>query len=310
MIKTLRITTIVAAVLAAILLVFPVVFGVRSGEHIEKLLTSPGVIEKFNKTVGNKATRSGNETSPLVQQAGAFALYLDPPPSKASKTAARSNTRGATPGPAVTPKFKVIGTSYYKGRPELSLALIDEPGKGLHWVRQSGEIGHLLVEQIKDGLIVVNDNGSTYEVAAEQKPETSLLEGSSAVPKPAGVPSRAPNAADTKSTLTALTRARAGNTEARSRAPRPNRSAEEDAELNELVEELRNIQKSFQSDKISSGPSIEEKEAMMDKLISKIKTSRLSAEEAKKLGDLGRDLKEVLEEEGSNQSLPAKKGGK
>ena len=51
-------------------------------------------------------------------------------------------------------------------------------------------------------------------------------------------------------------------------------------------------------------------EAMMDKLISKIKTSRLSAEEAKKLGDLGRDLKEVLEKEGSNQSLPAEKGGK
>jgi hypothetical protein len=307
MIKTLRITTIVAAVLAAILLVFPVVFGVRSSEHIEKLLKSPGVIEKFNKTVSNKATRSGNETSPLVQQAGAFALYLDPLTSKAPKTAARSNTRDAKSGPDIDPKLPiVIGTSYYKRHPELSLALIDVPGKGLHWVRQSGEIGRLFVEQIKDGLIVVKYNGITHEIAAEQKPEASLLEGSSAVPKRTGVPSREPNKADTKSTVPAFTRARTGKTRARSRTPRPNRSTEEDAELNELIEELRNIH--FKSDKISSGLSVEEKEAMMDKLISEFKTSRLSAEEAKNLGDLGRDL--VLEKEGSNQSLPVKKGGK
>ena len=307
MIKTLRITTIVAAVLAAILLVFPVVFGVRSSEHIEKLLKSPGVIEKFNKTVSNKATRSGNETSPLVQQAGAFALYLDPPTSKASKTAARSNTRGAASGPDFDPKLPiVIGTSYYKRHPELSLALIDVPGKGLHWVRQSGEIGRLFVEQIKDGLIVVKYNGITHEIPAEQKPEASLLEGSSAVPKRTGVPSREPNKADTKSTVPAFTRARAGKTRAKSRTPRPNRSPEKDAELNELMEELRNIH--FKSDKISSGLSVEEKEAMMNKLISDLKNSRLSTEEAKNLGDLGRDL--VLEKEGSNQSLPVKKGGK
>jgi len=95
MIKTLRITSIVATILAAILLVFPVIFGVRSGEDIEELLKSPGVIEKFNKTVGNKATKSGNETSPLVQQAGAFALYLNPPTPKAPKTLAG---RGAPKG--------------------------------------------------------------------------------------------------------------------------------------------------------------------------------------------------------------------
>jgi len=177
MIKTLRITSIVATILAAILLVFPVIFGVRSGEDIEELLKSPGVIEKFNEAVGNNATRSRDETSPLVQQAGAFALYLNPPTPKASKTLAGRGAPKAR-GPAVTPKFTVLGTSYYEGRPESSLVLIDEPGKGLHWVRQSGKIGHLLIEQIKDGLIVVKDNGRTYEVAAEQKPETSLLEGS------------------------------------------------------------------------------------------------------------------------------------
>ncbi len=82
MIKTLRITSIVAAVLAVIFLVFfvfPVVFGGYSDEHLEQSLDSPGVIERFNKNVGNKAKTGQDEISPLVQQAGAFALYLNPP---------------------------------------------------------------------------------------------------------------------------------------------------------------------------------------------------------------------------------------
>lgn len=296
MIKTLRITSIVVTVLAAILLVFPVIFGVRSGEDIETLLKSPGVIEKFNKAVGNKATRSRDETSPLVQQAGAFALYLNPPPSKASKTAARSNTRGATRGAAVTPKFKVFGTCFNKERPESSIALIDEPGKGLHWIRQSSKIRHLLIEQIKDGLIVVKDNGRTYEVAAEQKPEMSLLEGASAVPRGAGASSQAPDAADTKSTLPPPRRSAASIREAGSNSQKPQLSAGQEEKLNELIEKLQEIQRSYKSDKIGSGPSAEEKAAMMEKLITKFKSSRLSTEEATKLGNLGRELKDVLEE--------------
>jgi hypothetical protein len=294
MIKTLRITSIVATVLAAILLVFPVIFGFRSGEDIEELLKSPGVIEKFNKAVGNKATRSRDETSPLVQQAGAFALYLNPPP-KAPRTQARSGAPKGR-GPAVTPKFKVLGTSYYKDRPESSLALIDEPGKGLHWIRQSGKVGHLLIEQIKDGLIVVKDNGRTYEVAAEQKPEMSLLEGSSAVPRGAGASSQAPDVAETKSTLPPPRRSAASIREAGSDSQKPQLSAGQEERLNELVEKLQEIQRSYKSDKIGSGPSAEEKAAMMEKLITKFKSSRLSAEEATSLSNLGRELKDVLEE--------------
>jgi len=72
MIKTLRVTSIVAAVSAVIFLiffVFPVVFGFHSNEDLEESLNSPGVIERFNKTVGNKAKADQDEVSPLVQQA-------------------------------------------------------------------------------------------------------------------------------------------------------------------------------------------------------------------------------------------------
>jgi len=298
-------TSIVAAVVAVIFLVFfvfPVVFGGYSDEHLEESLDSPGVIKRFNETVGNKAKTGQNEISPLVQQAGEFALYLDPPKPKMPRT--RSGASGVTLGPAVTPQFKVIGTSYYKGRPELSIALIDEPGKGLHWVRQSSKVGHLLIEQVKDGLIVVKDSKGTFELEAEQKPEISLLEGAPGASSRTGVSgrttvsSRDGGAAGTKSTLPASGRAVTGVAGARSKAPQP-RGVAEEAEFQELVEKLRQIQRSFKSDKTGSGPSTKEKAALMDKVISEFKSmqsSRLSDAERQHLNNLGKELKKVLEQ--------------
>ena len=303
MIKTLRIISIAAAVLAAIFVVFfviSVVFGAHSDEHIEKLLSSPGIIEKFNKTADNKTIRSDNEKSPLEEQAGVFALYLNPPKPKKAKTVTGSTT-SITREPAVTPKFKVIGTSYYKERPELSMALIDEPGKGLHWVRQSSKVGHLLIEQVKDGIVIVKDSQGTFELEAEQRPETSLLEGASVVPPGrADISRRTLGAAGSRAALPVSGRTDAGITRPTGRAPQLRRTAEEDAKMKDLVERLRQIQRSFKSDKAGSGSTAKEKAAMIENLISKFKSSRLSAEEAKKLSALGKELKKVWEEPDSS----------
>ena len=51
MIKTLRITSVVAVVLAVVFLVFPAIFGFRSGKEVEEFLNSPGAIEKFKEAV-------------------------------------------------------------------------------------------------------------------------------------------------------------------------------------------------------------------------------------------------------------------
>lgn len=327
MIKTLRITSIVAAVLAVIFLVFfvfPVVFGGSSDEHLEESLDSPGVIERFNKTVGNKAKTGQNEISPLVQQAGAFALYLNPPPAKTPR-AATGRTTDTTRGPAVTPKFKLLGTSYYKGQPELSLALIDEPGKGLHWVRQSSKVGHLLIEQVKDGIVVFKDGKRTFELEAEQKPEISLLEGAPGASGRAGassktdassktgasgragvsgrttVSSRARGTAGTKSILPASAKAVTGLAGARSGVPKPQRTAEEEAKRTEIAEMIKQIQRSFKSDKTGSVPNDKEKAEMVEKLMHELselqssKSSRLSDAEMEHLNNLGKELKKVLE---------------
>ena len=311
MIKTLRITSIVAAILAVIFFVLPVVFGVRSDKSMEELLNSPGAIENFNKSAGDKAKASQNQMSPLVQQAEAFALYLDPPKPRVVKPVAGRGSAAPQREPSVTPQFKLKGTSFYKGRPELSLALIDEPGKGLHWVRQSTKVGHLLIEQVKDGVVVVKDDKGSFELIAEQKPETSLLEGESGtllqrtgVSGRDGPSGRALIPDRPKSALPFPDSGRPGSgiTETKNMNP------EEDAKMAELIEKLRQIQESFNSDKTGSGPNAKEKAQMMEQIISKFKSSRLTPEDAKKLSSVGKELREAWKD--SEQSLPEKDSGK
>ncbi|MBA7562397.1 hypothetical protein ES708_04049 [subsurface metagenome] len=179
MTRTLRITSIFAVILAVVLFVFPAVFGSRTDTQVEEFLNSPSVVENFKKNKVNKTKSDEDKISPLVEQAQAFALYLNPPkpkPRPPSPSARRPSPAPRPMGP-VTAKFELLGTSYYPLRPELSLALIDEPGKSLRWVRQSGKVGHLLIEQIKDGVVVVKDGNRTYELAPERPIKTSLIKG-------------------------------------------------------------------------------------------------------------------------------------
>jgi len=301
MIKTLRITIVAAAILAVIVFIFPVVFGGRSNERIVEFLNSPTVVEQFNKAMGNEAKTSDSPSSPLEQQAEAFALYLTP---RRPKEAPLEGVIRPVLQP-VTPKFRVIATTYYQAQPELSLALIDEPGKGLHWVRQSSKVGHLVIEQVRDSLVVVSGGKGNFELSVEQKPQMSLLEGASTVPKgPSEVPKEAEGQTGSKPPLTTPDIIDAGVTRTISRPPQRFPNNGKNAGLEELAERLKELQKSYKSDKTDSGPSAEEKAALMEKLISNFKSMRVGNEEAKKLGDLGKQLKDVGED--PNVSPPTK----
>jgi hypothetical protein len=296
MIKTLHITSIITVVLAVGFIVFPAVFGVRSDEQIEEFLSSAGAIEKFkNKASGDKNKISESQVSPLVKQAKAFALYLDPPAPirKPDEGAAKVAEKPSTiRQPSITPKFKLVATSCYALRPEMSLALIDEPGEGLHWVRQSAKVGHLIIEQIKDGLVVVRSGEKNYEVTAERKEETSLLKG--AVLGQTGA----------KSTLPVLDKpafdkvgasadvGQAGITSSGVSQP----SAEESAELMDVViEQLKAMQAGGGASDANSEPAGRQTEgaALMKEAISAIEAMRVTAEEASKLERLGKTMKDI-----------------
>ncbi len=282
MAKTLQITSIIAAILAIVLFVLPVVFGVRSDEQVEQFLNSTDVIEKFNKAKGDSDKRSENQISPLVKQAEAFALYLNPPAKPTPKKTPATYESPILPRPTVvSAKFTLIGTSYYALHPELSLALIDEPGKGLRWVRQSSEVGHLVIEQVKDGLVVVRDGQRTFELVTMRPEERSLLKGHSSGGK-----------AGSKFTLSAPAKATAGITDTMPRQI----SAEENALTKKFIGKMKAVRAEVEAGKIDSERSIKENEALMEELLSKLETMRISNEEAKRLGYLGQKLKDVRED--------------
>lgn len=307
MIKTLRITSVVAAILAVVLLVFlvfPVLFGVRSDERIEEFLESRGVREKFESAADSKAKNSGNRVSLLVSQAEAFASYLNP--QKPITTRVPTGRRGGDIGDQlpVTPKFKLFGTTYYEGRPEMSQALIDEPGKGRYWVRQSSMVGRLLIEQIKDGLVVVKSSEETFELKIEQRPETSPDKGASPVSAARGGQSsfRRTSLASRRVASPVSGRTSGAVTKTANRAPQPIRSAEENARADEFVDKLKDLQR----DRISSGPDGEARAELIGRLISKFKSTRVSAEDAKNLTNLGKNLKAMKDiQEDPDKPLPA-----
>lgn len=168
MIKTLRITSIIAAIAATGLLVLPAVYGVRSNPKIEELLKSPGVVEKFTSAKGQSASKDQIQNSPLVKQAADLGRYFNPPPPpKPEPSTQPSGPSQPVPPVPVTAKFDLIATSYFASHPEQSFVLIDEPGKGQHWVKQGSTVGRLTIETVKDGSIVLRDGQRTSEMAVK-----------------------------------------------------------------------------------------------------------------------------------------------
>jgi hypothetical protein len=319
MIKTLRITTIIAAFLAVGLLAFPVVYGYRGDEEIEKFLKSPGAIEKFNKAKGAKV-RTGNQVSPLVKQAALFAMIINPKPIRTPTRprvtpVVRNNKEVSIPEPPrQSVKFKLIGTSYYASRPELSLAYIDEPGKGFHWVRQGSKVAHLLIEEVKDGSIIVKDRETTVTLVAERAPKKSLIKGettststttlpgasasiTSSVPVAAGAGQSVVSVVD--KTTVALPVVLTAPVDRR--RPPQTGNAEQDAVLADFINELKAQQAGAGTGEGISGYSETEK-AMLKEAIADFEAMRVTADEAKRLDHLGKELKQV-------QRNPAGAGG-
>jgi len=266
MIKIFRIKTIIVAVLAVVFVVAsPVVLGSQNDKNIEEFLKSPGIVEEFKKAGGEKVRRTDGQISPLVKQAKSFALYLDPPPKpKAKAKPTKKYKPKATPKPAgpVTTKFKLIGTSFYASRPELSFALIDEPGKGFRWLRQSSSVGHLVVEEIKDGIVVIRDGQRTYDLIAERKPRKSLVRGKGAAPVEGSKPS----------------------------VPETEPTVNKEEVLENIMERIESV---VAPDSTDSQPAAEASDSSMQELLSAIEAMRAQSEESEKLNDLGQKLKSI-----------------
>ncbi len=182
MIKLMKLASILVALCAVGLVVFVVILAIQGDQQIEKLLNAPNVIDIFRKSA--KTTEpSGDQVSPLVQFAKAFALRINPPPPpkpKRSKTPSKSQTAKATrpdrptPKVSVRAKFKVLATCRYEQQPARSLVLVDRPPQGLKWFQQGEKVGHLTIQEVRDGSVLCSDGQELFVPPSKTKTKTLL----------------------------------------------------------------------------------------------------------------------------------------
>jgi hypothetical protein len=70
--------------------------------------------------------------------------------------------------------------------------------------------------------------------------------------------------------------------------------------MDQLVDKLKDLKESSGSDKTDSRLSSEERAARIEELIAKFKSNRVSAEESKKLGNMGEELKDTQKDTDSS----------
>lgn len=125
------------------------------------------IVEQFKRAGGDSGKGGKKAPSPLVEQAEAFASYLNPPKPQAVP-APRSSTRPTVTAVRSTksrPKFALAATSYYQSRPEKSMGLVWEPGSGYRWIKQGERLGHFVVEKVGPGLIAYRNGDQLLEMA-------------------------------------------------------------------------------------------------------------------------------------------------
>lgn len=190
MLKTLRITSIIAVIIASLGVAVLIFMGLKENPKVRDFLDSPGIAARFKDRVEGK---SGEEAkiSPLVAQAKAFALRIDPPPppkpvvkdvpKQPSETVKREPAKPPIPTPkvAVSVKSDLLATVVYAAAPEKSLALLQTSGNKQEWFRQGEKVGHLEIKEIRDGSVIFTQGGQNPQekFVPPKTPVGSLLKG-------------------------------------------------------------------------------------------------------------------------------------
>lgn len=177
MVKTLKIAAFLVGALALGGFALMIFFSLRPDAKVEEFFSAKGEVEKF---IASAATPKSNESpdSPLVRQAEAFALRIDPPP---PPPPAYVEPAPSLPSPEIqqappSTAFTLTGT-VISGNPQYSLALLDTAAKGMRWYRQNDKIGHQTIEQILGDRIIISDGTKKYEMLVPPKQKISLLKG-------------------------------------------------------------------------------------------------------------------------------------
>lgn len=317
MIKTLRIAGVLTAVAAVILFALPVVFGSGNGKDNQKLLDSDTIIEKFKKSQDSLAQKNNQALPPLVVQAQAFARILVPPV-PVQEPGKEKITEVERPAPIV--QFKLLSTCVHQTYPELSLALIDQPGDGLSWVRPSDKISHFVVKEVKTGLLIVNDGQKNVEIKMETEPTFESIASSaptpaSSLPLPTSslpgrrTPARSPGTTSVPPMPASGVRTTPGfnGPMTMPRMPSTRSSAsvipEDEAASMKLMSELEAALAGAGANGESTEEAMRKADEIYEKYFNELDNMQISGEEAQKINDMGQKLDNEQQE--PNKTRPS-----
>ncbi len=173
--------------------------ALRPDRQFERLLAGPSALDRLAEGQADGPRTPGEEAKPpLVVQAEALALYLNPPagaePPKRTPPPPRARAAQPEVRPAaVTAQFRLVGISYHRSEPAESKALVCEPDGSQRWVLAGAKVGHLTIRQVNPGSIVYQDGGGTHEMTLESEaaPLLPVRRAPQPRPLPMGNPSEA-----------------------------------------------------------------------------------------------------------------------
>ncbi len=312
MIRTLRITSVVAVILAAVVLASVLGFlrptpflhlnpGTGGDKRTETILSGPSAVDRFKEKFGGGKVPDGQDTTPpLVKQATLLEGIINPREDGSPKPTQR-NPLTAKPIPIKpaqsSAKFDLLGICYSSDA-KTSLAYIRLPDKDntYQWVGPGSEIGHVTIKEIRRNSIVYMDGSRDVEMQVVAPPETaSLLEAdnASATPGPSlprpGTGTKA-TASPVKPSVSASSKAAPGaaspktvpattsaKTASGATVPPAQISKEEQENLSQLGDKLQS----------GTGASAAERDALNNKLISEYKSAQVNPTEADKVENPG-----------------------
>jgi len=288
MIKTLRITSVMAVILAAVVLAS--VLGFRrptaflhlnlstgGDKQIEKILSGPSAVDRFKEKYGGPGPAKVDTTPALVKEATVLEGIINPreDPGRTRVTGPVPKITGTSKPPVtVTAKFDLLGICYSPDATS-SLAYIRMPDSTYQWVGPGSEVGRLTIKEIRRNSIVCLDGGRDVEMPVVAPPETAnLLEADNASATPE--PSLPRPAAGAKTAVSPIKPPVAASPKTASGAPLPSAqiSKEEQENLSQLGDRLKS----------STGVGSLERDAVANKLISEYKSAQVNPPEAEKVG--------------------------
>lgn len=295
MIKTLRITGVAAVAFAGVILAS--VLGQISllrveapgSEKMEKILASAGAVDRFRE-LHTGDDPNNDTTPPLVKQAEAFKDIIDPKVvapvvADAPKTPIAPRSGPSKKQEPTSQQFTLLGTACSLSDPSSSFAYIRSVDNTCQWVACGSEIGHFLIKEVREDSIVCWDGRRESVLTIEAVPDrVSLLESDGEAPEPAAVETSEPVEVKTASPLPNQLHLPGNRPVPSPSQVSPKLTTGERESLDDLTDKLRNL-RGVSGD----GLAADANRAAVEKLISELKSSRVSPEETKNLENLGAD---------------------